>query len=249
MAHFHRAVRSVQYSTLRFGMVHIDPACVSTANCTLAWYAWCMPVSSFILELWGVCSFALTLCSPCLLCLLVLCCFFKSVFLNRSRHQMRITLAEKSILFLSVCISHHYGYYSASRHLNLGTIAGQTKKTLSPILGLGGISSLYDISISRSADILRLPPERLPRTTVRGSVREEKCLLCLKSQTYHRLFFIFGWTNPLTGCTTIWLDRDERSLFKSIGGGLRVFVNNSWATQYCIGGRMHAGFWDFNNLF
>ncbi len=192
MAHFHRAVRvrTVQYTTIRDG-THWSSLQFHRQlyPCLI-----CMMYASKLLYSWtsGGCSFALTLCSPCLLCLLVLCCFFKSVFLNRSRHQMRITLAEKSILFLSVCISHHYVYYSASRHLNLGTIAGQTNKTLSPILGLGGISSLYDISISRSADILRLPPERLPRTTVRGSVREEKCLLCLNHKRITGYFSFLG---------------------------------------------------------
>ncbi len=237
MAHFHRVVRvrTVQYTTIRDG-THWSSLRFHRQlyPCLI-----CMMYASKLLYSWTLGGVQLR--SDPVLTLFTLfvsfVLFFQICFLNRSRHQMRITLAEKSILFLSACISHHYVYYSASRHLNLGTIAGQTKKTLSPILGLGGISSLYDISISRSADILRLPPERLPRTTVRGSVREEKCLLCLKSQTYHRLFFIFGWTNPLTGCTTIWVDRDERSLFKSIGGGLRVFVHNSWATQYCIGGK------------
>ncbi len=42
-------------------------------------------------------------------------------------------------------------------------------------------------------------------------------------------------TTPcLTGYTTIRADRDEHSSFKSIEGGLWVFIDNSWATQYCV---------------
>ena len=41
-------------------------------------------------------------------------------------------------------------------------------------------------------------------------------------------------TPSLQGYTTIRADRNERSSHKSIGGGLCLFVDNSWATQYHI---------------
>lgn len=41
-------------------------------------------------------------------------------------------------------------------------------------------------------------------------------------------------TPSLSGYTTIRADRKERSSGKSIGGGLCLFVDNRWATQYCV---------------
>lgn len=41
-------------------------------------------------------------------------------------------------------------------------------------------------------------------------------------------------TPTLPGYTTIRADRNERSSRKSIGGGLCLFVDNRWATQYCV---------------
>ena len=36
------------------------------------------------------------------------------------------------------------------------------------------------------------------------------------------------------GFTTIRADRDSDKAQKSVGGGLCMFVSDSWATQYCV---------------
>ena len=42
------------------------------------------------------------------------------------------------------------------------------------------------------------------------------------------------------GFTTVRADRDSDKAQKSAGGGLCMFVSDSWATQYCVRGRMRT---------